>query len=187
MAANAVADRRTDPSAGTADQCGRHPVTPRSRPATWRGRQDWSTGSLAASRSSGASALVSVSRSWLTELGEQGRQGGDPVGQRLAVNSQPARGDVNEHRTQVRRVARTLHQADFLQPADRHRGGWCANPFVRGEVGHPDRTPIEQGDQNRQLGQRQLGASRRAAMVVAAAQNRRRVWTACGEDPQPVR
>ncbi len=145
-------DGGADPAAGTGDECSPHASQLRARAARLRqqeftrSRRRWLaaaglvTGSLAASRSSGASALVSDLQVGLAELAEQRDQGGDPVGQRLAVNGQPARGDVDEHRTQIGRVARTLHQADLLQPADRHGRGGRAHAFVRGQIGHPDRT-----------------------------------------------
>ncbi len=121
------------------------------RRSRWRGAGRFT----AARRSSGASAFIRVSKS---ELGSWPSIAASAAW-RLASDSYvpPAlRRDVDQYRTQVGRVTRALHQPDLLQPADGHGRGGGADPFVRGEVGHSDRAPIEQGDQNRQLGQRQL-------------------------------
>lgn len=127
-------------------------------------------GSPEARRSSGASAFLRVSRS-SGELAEHGGQGSTAIGQRLAMNGPPPRRDVHQHRPQVGRVTRAFHQPDLLQPADRHGSGGSAHAFVRGQVGHPDGALIEQGDQDRQLCQRQLTGRR--SVGIPAAQDRK--------------
>ncbi len=63
------------------------------------------------------------------------------------------------------------HLLYLLQPADRDGGGGRSHPFVRGEVGHPDRTLIEQRDQDGQLRKRQIVG--RGPAGVSTAQDRK--------------
>ena len=63
------------------------------------------------------------------------------------------RGDLHQNGAQIRRIPRALDQTEFLQPADGHRRGGGADPFVGGQFGHPDRSLIEEGHQDGQLRQ----------------------------------
>ena len=119
----------------------------------------------------------------VAELAEHRGQRGAPGGQRLAVLDEAAGCDVDEHGAQIGWVARALHQAELLQPADRHRRGGGADPFVGGQIGHPDRAPVQQGHQDRQLGQGEV-----AWRCRGLASPRRRTENSLDSDAlQPLR
>ena len=81
----------------------------------------------------------------------------NPIVQGFAVLHQSARRDVHQDGAQIGGVTRPLDQSQLLQPADRHRGGGRADPFVGGQLRHPDGAAVQQGQQDGQLRQRQIG------------------------------
>ncbi len=103
------------------------------------------------------------------ELAEHRGQRGPARGERLAVLDEAARCDLDEDGAQIGRVAGPLHQAELLEPADRHRRGRGADALVGRQIGHPDRALFQQGQQDRQLGQGQVACG--AAVGVAAPQD----------------
>ena len=103
----------------------------------------------------------------VAELGQQRGQMRASMSQRFAVLHQTLRGDLHQNGPQIRRIAGTLDQAELLQSPDGDRRRRCAHPLTGRELRHPDRARIEQGEQDRQLGQREIATGGAAGIAAA--------------------